>query len=228
MPSRFDEMPKETRERLLRIGKRLQTKSLPFVKWNGKTNTFEINERSVLHSQWIALVDQATMGWVKWNFNFTKTEDKTPTVCIYTHEELQQPEKSGSDVKNMWRPNYELPLQEIETEELAIFSSGHEWTRQAIGAAIEYFGKSSRRPIVQLETRETVKDGQTVIIGALDIVAPDDSDDLVVDITKAGGNSGTATPKKRNSDMDDDIPFVLAFVIASAVTWLTAGGTLIA
>jgi hypothetical protein len=199
-------MSEETRERLLRIGKRAQQKSLPFVKWNN--GTFEINDREVIHSQWIAMADQATAGWVRWNHNFSKVEEKTATVCIYDHDEPPKP-KIPAGEKDLWRSQLELPLQQIETGELAIFSSGYEWTRQAIGAAVVYFAQTRRRPIVQLESRETVKDGKTIIIGALDIVAPDESDGRVVDLTKDGvaASNSSGTSKQRNSDMDDDIPF---------------------
>lgn len=203
--NKFDQMPQETRERLLRIGKKAQAKSLPFVRWNN--NTFEINDRSVLHSQWIALADQATTGWIRWNHNFSKVEEKTPTVCIYDHDEPQKPNVPDGS-KDLWRSQLELPLQQIETGELALFTSGYEWTRQAIGAAIEYFAKTSRRPIVQLEARETTKDGKTVIVGALDIVAPDEGDGFVIDLTKGGvPAAGNGAAASKRDDMDDDIPF---------------------
>jgi hypothetical protein len=207
--NRFDEMPKEAEERLLRIGKRLQTKSLPFVRWN--RDTFEINERSVLHSQWIALADQATAGWKRWNPNFTKVEEKTATVCIYEQDELPRPKMSVGDQKDMWRPEFELPLQQIETGELALFTCSYEWARRAIGAVIEYFARTRRRPIVQLEARETIRDGKPVIVGALVIVAPDEGDGFVIDLTRdsvpAATGSSADAPGPKHDDMDDDIPY---------------------
>ena len=208
--NRFDEMPKEVQERLLRIGKRLQTKSLPFVKWNHNNNTFEINDKQVLHSQWIALPDQATAGWNRWNSSFSQVEKKSDTVCIYEQDALPRPKMPEGAQKDTWRPQFELPLQQIETGELALFTSGYEWARQAIGAAIEYFAKTHRRPIVQLEARETIKDGKPVVVGALDIVAPDEGDNFVIDITRSGDpatGNGAAAPGSKHPDMDDDIPF---------------------
>jgi hypothetical protein len=205
--SKFDQMPKEIEERILRLGRKAQTKSLPFVKW--KDGTFEINDRSVLHSQWIALADQATAGWVRWNSNFTKVEQKTPTVCIYEHDEPARP-MTPDGSKNMWRLQLELPLQQIETSELALFTSNTEWARQAIGTVLEYFAKTHRRPIVQLEAREAIKDDKPMVVGALDIVAPDEGDDFVIDITRSGtpaAGNGAAAPGSKSSDMDDNIPF---------------------
>src|SRR5258708_37948432 len=51
-------------ERLLQIAKRMQQKSLPYLKWadtvpSGGGHTFRINGNSVLHSQWIARADEA-------------------------------------------------------------------------------------------------------------------------------------------------------------------------
>jgi len=236
--SRFDQMSQETKDRLLRVSRKAQTKSLPYLNFNGQNNNFWLNGKPVLHSQWIALADETAASWCR--FVNKQLIEKTPTVCLYTHDEPERPhsfedrkqwpisDKYGT-ARDPWTFQLELPLQQVETGELAIFTSSNEWTRQSIGAVIEYFARTRRRPIIQLELRETTVNDNTVFSGALDIVAPDESDEFVVDLVRGGvlnepaaGNStvakataddsistgnGSIAPPKKNADMDDDIPF---------------------
>ena len=235
MSNRFDEiMNKETQERLLRIGKKMQAKSLPFLKWGDVKGvsseiTFRINGKSVLHSQWIARADEAAACYCRFSGKAegSKLLQKGPTVVLLysglpsrpdSHHDRDKWLKSdyGDYRKDPWQLQYEIPLQHVETGDLALFTSSVEWGRQAIGAVIEYFANTRRRPIVQLEKREVpISGGKTLIVGALDIVSPDESDDIGVDLTKDAvvnepatvTNGSGASKSNGGGDMDDDIPF---------------------
>ena len=221
MTNRFDDIPKEDLERLRRIAKKMQTKSLPYFKW-GETTFFQLNGKSVLHSQWIARSDETAACYCK--FINRKLIEKGPTVVLLETGLPPQPDDYNdrekwieSDYgykKTPWQLQYEIPLQQVETGELALFSSFTEWGRATIGATIEYFSSMRRRPIVQLEKREQPGNGgKTIIVGALDIVAPDEGDDGGIDLTKDAINndpiSSGVPASKRNGggDMGDEIPF---------------------
>lgn len=228
--SKFDQMSKEEQERLLHYARRAKVKSLPWVAY--KDGTFKLNGKSILHSQWIALVDQATMGWYRYTADNKKLLEKH-TVNIFNTDLPPRPntftdrskwaKNDYGTLKDPWGIGWELPLQQPETGELAVFNSNAEWAKQAIGDVIEYFAQSRRRPIIQLEVRETIKDAKTIKVGALDIVGPDESDDFVVDLARSVVVDDPAAPKsnggsdpvakfdedeasKKHDDMDDDIP----------------------
>ena len=108
MSNRFDELVnKETQERMLRIGKKMQQKSLPFLRWGdvkGVSNeiTFRLNGKSVLHSQWIARADETAVCYCRFSSKAegSKLLEKSPTVVLLESDLPSRPD-SHMD-RNKW------------------------------------------------------------------------------------------------------------------------------
>ena len=213
MSNRFDDIPEEELEQFRRVGKRMQQKSLPYLKW-GATNidkeiTFRLKGKNMQHSQWIAQADEVAACYV--HFVGKVCLGRGPTVVILRNGLPPEPADNFDKTKwvdgdygkrKPWQLQYEIALQHPETGDQVLFSSTTEWGRNAIGATIEYFTNTRRRPIVQLEKREIIDGSKTIIIGALDIVRSDEGDEDNVDLTKDAVVNASTT--NGSGAMDDN------------------------
>jgi hypothetical protein len=204
--TKFDEMTPQEQERLRHYAKKAQAVSLPFLLF--KDGGFQLGTTDVTDSEWTALIDQSTAGWYRFNGNRV---EETHTVRLLEEDEPRRPNTHTNrdlwpigtygNPKDPWSFGWELPLQNRETGQLAVFKASSEATRNAIGKLIEDFIATRRRPVVRLLAVETKKDGKRAPV--FEVIDHDDGDGDVVDLARDDSD----TAGKPRGDMDDAIPF---------------------
>ena len=194
---------------MLRIGKKPQTKSFPFVKWSGTLLWISTRGRFFTANRLRWPIRRQSVGSsgtpTYQNRNRKRPPCASTTTMSHRDREGRRREKHVEAPIRIAACNSRRPAS---WRFLTLTRNGR---RQAIGDRDRIFREAARRPIVQLEVRETIKDGKTISVPSTSS-GPTRAMTSLIDHTRGRRgplprNGATAPESKRNDDMDDDIPF---------------------
>jgi hypothetical protein len=189
-------------------------------------------------------LQEARHGWI----NFDGERPKRLTVYIRDNPEGIPRESCGDNDprywkkqgKDPWVPTVYLPMRDLSDNSIVCFNGMGQGASKAMGELCRIYARpgadrGGKMPVLLLEsfTFENRSGGTTrwprFKIVDWQFFEPDTPAPPVelieVSATEPPKPKAIAAPKVRSSDMDDTIPFALAFFIVSTAAWLVAGGS---
>jgi hypothetical protein len=224
-----------------------------YLNFNGQTGVWSRNKMPIgatvpflcnMHEIWI--------GWVKFVKDGKPVHEigriidgyqRLPREALGDTDEEDWGVNSRGEPQDPWKEVTYLPMLCQEDDEPVVYGPTSPTARKAVADFVAVYRRSDRAgrfPVVLLEESSfpntfggTTYKPQFQIVGweFWDGVPAPEVQPIVPPSPVAAAKPALVAPKAitARGDMDDEIPFALAFFVAGAVAWLVAGGsTLIA
>lgn len=228
MSNRFDSIPDEALAGMEQVASEALAPSFQLVWW--KYPDFKIGEAVITNSEWLALTDEAAWGYVARVHNRLVGEYTVPAIggkrpsrpdSLRDEDEWELVEKgnNGPWRKDPWEFRTKLPLLNLETNKVAVFTGEGKTTGPAVAHLFADFRKTRRRPLVLLTTAPQEEKPEAVA-PFFQIVKRTEHDDKIMGTAlartveppstfkkAASARVAETLPARRNEDMNDEIPF---------------------
>jgi hypothetical protein len=204
--------------RLKEIARELQTSELGRLLKFAK-GTYSIGDDAVpVGTEMIAHVNQLAHGWVK--FEDGKVTDQqigkpAEGFRMPLREELDDQDEASWErdaagrPRDPWAQQYYLPMEAVETGDVAVFVTGSHGGRGALGKVINRFARNAKNglPIIKLAVA-SYKHRTYGRIETPDFPIVGWTESAVAPLVPASPNGPTLEPVgASNADLNDEIPF---------------------
>ena len=226
--SRFDSIDPKALKGMSQVAAEALAPSYQFLTW--KYPDYETGGVVVTNSKWLALTDEAAIGWVCRNKERRLIGEHTvpwiegvrpprPNSLRDQNEwETIEKGKDGPWKKDPWEYRTKLPLLNIESGKVVVFAGENRTTYPVVGRILTDFTKTLRRPLIILTTAPQ-EDKPDAVEPFFEIVEHTEHDEeimgtslarhieLPTTIKRAAPARVAETLPAQKNDMDDEIPF---------------------
>lgn len=214
MGSLFDELDDTKIARFRKASDAAKAVPAAFLKFD--SGIWKIGADDATDSTWLALTDQTASGWKR--FENGRVAEEQMTLVLEneapprpnSHTDRDQWETgSGGWKKDPWSRQLVLPLLNVQTKKVALFTANSVAARIAVAALLDDFAENRRRQVVALTSELARVDGRDVHEPKFDVLERSENDDPIKVLSHQ--EAGTAAAQKPNggggSFSSDDIPF---------------------